>query len=146
MNAETLTSRVLKDLVGEYGYKNIRPLQDKVGVFGHILRAPDGSRVFLVVKASRVSGGIVSCQAFMPRQAEAEEGVIMMAHAPEGDDLRYYLFRPKEVIVEAEGFNERLGVNFINFRIGLGLRFYPERQSIKVELKPKNGDVSLLQF
>ena len=116
---QSASNKVLKDLITDLGWRIVDRLYDRVGVFGYVLKDPDGFRYYLIVKGSDIFNGVVSSQSLIPNRAASDAVPLLLAHVTE-DKIVYYVFFPMEIINKKLGFNERLGVIFVNWEIALG--------------------------
>jgi len=123
-----LLEKVVKTLIHQHHYKVINRFKDAVGVFGYLMKDAYGNRFYLIAKGSRLFRGLVSCQAFLPHRARDEKTAIILAWKnPEDtqETVDYFLFDPEQIIESNEGMNVRRDVQFINWKLDLGKRFYP---------------------
>jgi len=103
------------------GYRVLRRIEDRVGLFAFLMRNRQGNTFYLIAKTSRLWQDRISCQAFLPTIARNEKRSILLAWLePETNKLRFYLFEPTEIVENNFGLNPRKGVDMINFSIKLG--------------------------
>lgn len=121
---KNLLDTVTKMLVKNHNYKVIKTMEDAVGKFSCILRDNYGGRCYLIAKGSNVFQGTVSCQAYLPNLAAREDTPILLALKTQESPLEFYLFNPSQLL-RSNKFNPYKDVQFRNFPLEWGIRFYP---------------------
>jgi hypothetical protein len=134
-----ITEKVLRDLF-KNGYKPVRALADRIGVFAHVMKTNSGDRIFVVTKGSAIWKDTVSCQAYLPSHAAQERAALVIALLQDSaEDPRYFIFNPKEIDRKSIGYNVRQGVQFVNFSILLGIETTPAHFTEEFEKLKQRG-------
>lgn len=121
-----LLEYTMKLLVRSYGFKILRRCGDRVGIYTFLMKDHEGQSFYLIAKGSKLWRDIVSCQAFLPHIARTEKRPLILAWLPpDQEDILYYLFDGASIEDKKVGFNDRQGVQMINFSIKLGKRYSP---------------------
>ena len=142
-DAEPITKGLLEDvvktLVHKHGYFVVTSLKDAVGTFAFKMRDQYGGRFYLIAKGSKLFKGLVSCQAFIPNRARDEKAALILAWMnPDSEELAFYIFDPVQILEHNEGINIHRGVQFINWQLSLGKRFY-ETMDVALALTKMRG-------